>query len=261
MPRYVRDFIYMSDQKLAALKIQTRSIQHRPFRFRAEVKAPVVSLALESSDTSSADASASMQSEQVQLYKLKKALDEINKRSLWYSDTAAMTGSWIYFESPMNYCMLQSDYFPSAVVFADHMDLLPDPSVRILLHGSARHLLNQPRLVAISSEVERLQPSPSSGEFVYTLAENVAEVVRTIDASQDPLIAPPSARATDSLTTGIARLLRVLDQKFVVDTSAWLGGVARVTAAVRAPHGHGDVERFIMATPLYVEYTSDPEQG
>jgi hypothetical protein len=259
VPDLIHDFVYLSNQKLADLVVQTSTIQTKRLSMRAEVRSPVVSLILASSSLPTNPGSTSARIAKEELAKLDKAIEAINRRSLWYSDATVQAGSWIYFETQMNYCLLQSRYFNSAVVFADNMNLLTDPSIRLLLHGSARHLLGRPKLVDVSTDVERMRTSPSSGEFVYVLADNVEEVVRTIHASQDPINISPSSRSTNSLSSGIAQLLRVLDQKFVTDTAAWLGGVARVTASVNARGGLRNVERFVMATPLYVEYVTAPE--
>ena len=256
MPDSIHDFVYLSTQKLADLIVQTSVLQRRSFTVRAQVRSPVVSLALASSSAPTNTGSTSARLAQDELVKLGRAVDEINKRSLWYSDPVVQAGSWIYFETSMNYCLLQSHYFDPAVVFVDHVDLLPDPSVRLLLHGSVGHLLGRPKLVDVSADVERLRTSPSSGEFVYALADNVEEVVQTIHATQDAFTVSPGIQARGSLSSGIAQLLRVLDQKFVTDTAASLGGVARVTASVTARGGLRNVERFVMASPLYIEYVS-----
>lgn len=259
MPGIAHDFVYMSSQKLANLIVNSSALQRRRFRVRAEVRSPVVSLVLASTSVPAANQSPSERIAREELVKLDKAIDEINTRSLWYSDPAVQAGSWIYFESPLNYCILQSEYFSPAVVFVDHVDLLPDPSVRLLLHGSVRHLLGRPKVIDIGAEIEILYPSPSSGEFVYALADNVAEVVRLIHGTQDALTASPSTQARHSLSSSMTRLLRSLDQKFVPETAAWLGGVARVTAPVSTRAEFPRAERFVMATPLYVEYVSPPE--
>ena len=258
MPGLAHDFVYLSSQKLADLIVQTSVLQRRRFGVRVEARSPVVSLVLASTSVPATNGSSSERIAREELVKLDKARDEINNRSLWYSDPAVQAGSWIYFESPLNYCILQSEYFNPAVVFVDHVDLLPDSSVRLFLHGSVRHLLGRPKVIDISADIESLHPSPSSGEFVYALADNVAEVVRLIHGTQDALTASPGIQARKSLSSSIARLLRSLDQKFVPDTAAWLGGVARVTAPVSARGEFRNVERFVMATPLYIEYVSPP---
>jgi len=253
----VRDFLYLSDQKLRALNVEIPRLLRGTLAVRGEVKVPFLSVAVE--PTGKSPESPPDPRGRLQAARLRKAIDDINERSFWYSDPDARAGCWIYFESPMNYCLLQSMYFESSVVFSDHADLLPDPSVRLLLHGSQRHLLNQPRVIEVSDEVEGLQSAPSGTEFVYALADNVAEVVRTISAASDPLAATPAhvspgTAGAGSLATGIERILRVLDQRFAPDTAATLAGLARVTASVDATGTLGNSERLIMATPLYVEY-------
>ena len=252
----VRDFLYLSDQKLRALDIQGSRILRGTLGVRGEVRVPFLSMTVEPTNKTSESSSDSR--DRLQIARLRKAIDDINARSLWYSDPEARAGCWIYFELPMNYCLLQSKYFQSSVVFADHAELLPDPSTRVLLHGSRRYLLDQPQTIEVSDEVERLKRAPSGTEFVYALADNVADVVHTISGASDPLATEPADSAptarTESLAAGIARILRVLDRKFVSGTAATLAGLARVTASVDAEGALGNAERLVMATPLYVEY-------
>lgn len=252
----VRDFLYLSDQKLRALDVKISRLQRGTLAMRGEVKLPFMSVAVE--PTAQTAQSTPDRGTALQAARLRKAIDDINERSLWYSDPEARAGCWVYFESPMNYCLLQSKYFQSSVIFADHAGVLPDPTVRLLMHGAQRHLLNQPRVIEVSDEVERLRSASSGTEFVYALADNIADVIRAISAANDPLAATPahipSVTKAESLATGIARILRVLDQRFAPDTAATLAGLARVTASMDATDALGNTERFIMATPLYVEY-------
>lgn len=245
LSEHLYDFAYVSDQKLIGLITDMPRPRTRFGQIKGELKAPFVSIGVEAAHPGQPDA-------ETQIDRLRKIVGQIDENSLPYHDSKIRPGGWIYFETPMNHCVLDGPRFNSAVVFIDHRDRLPVPSTRLLLHGSSTHLRSRPRRVDIGAHVVRMNGGTSGGEFVYELADNVAEVLRAMRASPDPLAAP--AEPEGGLAPGLARIVNALDQRFDISTATWLGGFARVTASV-AMAGHLDgVERLIMATPLYVEY-------
>jgi hypothetical protein len=66
----------------------------------------------------------------------------------------------------------------------------------------------------------------------------------------------PAQHARPHLPTAAARLLRAVDSRMFVDLAAWMAGYARVTTAFT--DGSGKRVRYVVATPLYVEYVPPP---
>ncbi|TYB47929.1 SAVMC3_10250 family protein [Actinomadura chibensis] len=251
MAEQLFDFVYLSDQKLMGPLLDAARSRRRFGLLKGEIKAPFVTLNVESAQPAAGDAA-------TQLDRLRKIVGQIDGKSLPYQDAKARPGDWIYLKTPMNHCILGGPYFNLPVLFADHKDRLPDPSTRVLLHGSSRHLRTRPRTIDVSPDVERLSAAPSGGEFVYELADNVAEVLRAMRASPDPLVAP--AETGSPLASGLTRIIKALDRRFDAGTATWLEGFARVTAAVPAGGRLGEAKRLILATPLYVEYAPAPDE-
>ena len=157
MPDF-HDYVYLSDRKLAAIAFNMSSLRRKIPHVKGEVRVPFASISVESSNMDPQVRGSDVPP--MQQGKLNRIFDEVSEQSLWYSDRDVRPGSWIYFELPMNYCQLESTYFGSSVVFADHNELLPDSSVRVLLHGSAQHLKDRPRVIDISEDVERIRSAP-----------------------------------------------------------------------------------------------------
>ncbi|MGW3135005.1 SAVMC3_10250 family protein [Streptomyces sp. NPDC001139] len=176
--------------------------------------------------------------------RLAEVVRQLEEHALWYQDPEVWTGRWVYFEAPFN--VLNGPEHRQTVLFIDAATAGGDErasleSVRLLLHGSPKHLL-----VSIPESpvhVPGLSGSAFSGIF-HELREDPPPSVDRIDFSFEP-------RRLGFFLTSAWDLSDASDCS--PESAAWMRGYARVTVA----SGTSPRPRQVIATPLYVEYAYD----
>lgn len=241
----MRELVYLSESKLAQFLPGPRG----GWRVRGSVTTPVGSV----------DVDPVREPETERARRLERVIAQVARDARWYTEDGLRPGQWIQFEAPLNYNVLDQRYFRRMLVFLEP----PGGSVRLLMHGSARHLAGTPSPVRVAGSVEDMSGGggggesggggQSSGGYVH-LARNVELLIGTMtSADADPSVTPPVP--PPSLGTATSRLVRALDARMYPEIAAWMTGYARVTVSLR----DGD-DRYVVASPLNVEHTEPPER-
>ncbi|WP_409467123.1 SAVMC3_10250 family protein [Amycolatopsis sp. GA6-003] len=156
------------------------------------------------------------------------------------TEPGVRAGQWVQFEAPMSFGTALG-----AVVFLDTDQ--PDDSypsgggLRLLLHGSIRHLVGHVAPAAVPQEVVSEPYSWWPGLVRSTL--------RRADDKDSELQDPGKM-----FVTKVARFLNELTDELQPHyTAGWVAGYARVTAVIPT-----DTTTLMAATPLYVEHISPP---
>jgi hypothetical protein len=149
-------------------------------------------------------------------------LTETPGKLRWYAEDGLRPGQWIQFEALLSWEVMDLEDARPVVFFAEP-DVTATP--RLVLHGSPRHLLEEP-------EAPQEQPTSQAVRRVpYRLADP--------DGDQGTAARLPRFRPRT--------LLRELDRSMEPRTATRLAGVARIST---------DASKIgaVFATPLYVEY-------
>jgi hypothetical protein len=260
---FVRELVYLSERKLRQFMIgKPRRWGSRP-SIEGEVKFPGVggvkvgSAAPAGGDEVIPD-----------LVRVISALETSDRAAGWFADDAVQPGQWVYFEAPLCYAPLSDGTLPEAVVFLDHGE--PTASyptggaIRLLMHGSAEHLLGAAVTSPASEDDDRTDGSrnPSRYTDLRMFARLLYRLNRHSPSSDaepdlDRMTAPYSTRYR--LEMQVPRVVELLDDLLEPQlTAAWMAGHARVTAILPLPSGHDPDPVAVIATPLYVEYVSPP---
>jgi hypothetical protein len=242
----VRELIYLSDRKLAQFLPSLRQLQRWP---RIAVRTPVV-------DASWEPAADDRKERQRQLARV---VAQIEMTASWFSDPVATPGQWIQFEAPLN-CLVP-ERNRGLLFLLDRPAPTPDyPSggaLRLLLHGSAAHLAAtvHPAPVATpTTEVEVDFGPDMSGPAPFTV-DTVGVLLSLLGAQSSPATdrhQAPDGPVLRHLPDAVAALVAAMDARVYPETAAWMTGYARVTVTLDTP------TRYVIATPLYVEYTTPP---
>lgn len=259
----MREFVYLSDTKL-------RQFISEPRRFspRATVKfiTPFGGVDLEPGPDPVRS----------RLQHLKQVIRQVERTARWFTEPGLFAGEWVQFEAPLNHLVLDGG-FRDMLLFVDPpvpVDGYPSAGrVRLLMHGSARHLLllHQPGPGEESrapEDVTELPPSSESGygaSYTRLVARDggaLPPVPGLRPAPHDPAVAGqlPADGATatpvtaaQSMALGTQVLLAAIDPRLSPETAVWMRGYARMTADLSQPGG----SRCVVASPLYVEYAHD----
>lgn len=234
----MRELVYLSEAKLAQFLPQKPPWWARLGRnARVEVSTPVGSVDLYAGEPMAKPTTAHLQA----------VIAKIETEAKWLNDPEVCPGQWVQFEMPMNYIIVSSVNLPgrglrSVIVEGETGPLLFLDSndtqargPRLLLHGSARHLLGHNTR---PDQVE-LQTEYNSGDrfLLQFLRSSVRDPLKDGgDGHPHPGIA-------------LRSLVRHLDERMGRETASWMAGYARVTMRVGGAIG---------ATPLYVERVSPP---
>ena len=238
--------MYLSTQKLRQLDAGRR---RGPIaQLKATIKAPfgIGELTAESGN---------LQDRLPKLDSIITAQDRDERAPVWFTE-AVRPGQWVQFEAPMGYTTISK-----AVVFLD----VDEPSesyptggkVRLVLHGSAEHLLegSYPRTSVDELSTEASTRSPIDAEAFASVFNHFFDLIE-YESRQDINGHESHGMMSFKNRIGVAGLDHVLptltSHLRLPDTAAWLAGRARVTAVV----GNRST---VFATPLYVEHASPPD--
>ncbi len=186
---------------------------------------------------------------------LNQVSEHLEESSRWFADPDLRPGHWVWFEAPLRQISL-TGRFRHLVLFADPApgeDLAYDEETgcRLLMHGSARHLLGQPPEQVEGLELEGIAGGDSIGTTFLTQA---GQVVQALSLQQDPAV-DGEAPGPGLPAEGVRDLMVALDSApGQAHTASWTRGFARVTALLPSPPGNAPC---LVASPLTVEYAPD----
>ncbi|MFF4503696.1 SAVMC3_10250 family protein [Streptomyces sp. NPDC001401] len=144
------ELVYLSDAKLRQF-LPLAGRRFGSLKAALKLTTPLVSM----------DVTSSTNSDQARMNQFRRVALQIERNAVWFAESRHLPGRWIYFEAPLNFMPL-AEPFGHMVVFLDpgdpfdgydprHLsDVDPDSEgerqasggrVRLLLHGSADHLL------------------------------------------------------------------------------------------------------------------------
>lgn len=261
----MRELVYLSQRKLETFVLQRRHRWWNRFRAQIDLAIPGVgSLTVEGDGTDHF---------QVDIARVIDALERSERSSHWFEDSNISPGMWIHFETQLNWAILDEARFKSAVFFLNHPHGV---GTELLLHGAARHLVGRrPNEVDlelgytwVESEtgIFHTEPaSPDNDRQVAKIGNELAMIaadpmttdpnVESLDLSQREFVEPfPNNYISNQIHSVIGRLCLI----FGPNAGAWMAGFARVTAIVRPQEDHGE-PGTVVATPLYVEFVSEPK--
>ncbi|MFI9742106.1 SAVMC3_10250 family protein [Streptomyces sp. NPDC052494] len=192
--------------------------------------------------------------EQGRMRHLRQVQQHLEETALWYEDPGLRPGLWAQFEAPIRCVTLRGTY-QDLVLFVDSGPA-SGSGCRLLLHGSAQHLLGWTPQPTDGPALEGLTGGDSIGSVFLTRA---GEVVQALSSDSDPASDPgsgPGASASPLApalsAAGTRELLRALDAgRDDIDTTAPMTGYARVTALLPERYG---APPCLVASPLTVEY-------
>ncbi|WP_030754602.1 SAVMC3_10250 family protein [Streptomyces griseus] len=245
----LRDVIYLSAGKLRQFLPEPRRTPRTagvrlstPFGFGVDVDAQ---------DTDG---------EQGRIKHLRQVQRHLEETALWYGDPGLRPGTWVQFEAPMRCVTLRGNY-RDLLLFVDSRPGSGSGDAagcRLLLHGSAQHLLGWAPQLAEGPALSEMVGGDSIGTVFLTKAGEVVEALSSASAPQPAASAdalPVSPLAPAPSATGLRDLLDALDAgREDIDTTAPMFGYARVTALLP---GRGAVPRCLVASPLMVEYAGE----
>ncbi|MFJ4862691.1 MULTISPECIES: SAVMC3_10250 family protein [unclassified Streptomyces] len=239
----MREFIYVSDNKLRQFAAPPRRLRRTA---ALRLSTPLGGIEL---DAPVADA------EQARQRHLNQVSEHLEESSRWFAEPDLRPGHWVWFEAPLRQICL-TGRFRQLVLFADPApgeDRAYDEEAgcRLLMHGSARHLLGQPPEQIEGLPLEGIAGGDSIGTTFLTQA---GQVVQTLALQQEPA-ADGDAPRPGLPEGGVRDLVHALDSTSGrAHTAAWTRGFARVTALLPSTPGNTPC---LVASPLTVEYAPD----
>ncbi|RZS30384.1 hypothetical protein EV193_11782 [Herbihabitans rhizosphaerae] len=243
----MRELVYLSDVKLGQFLPEVRALPRPQIKIK----------------TDHVDADFTKTAGERKHARLEKIINDISNYAQWYTAAPLAPGRWVQFEAPLNH--LRVERFGDLVLFVDH-GAAAESSTRLILHGSARHLLidNPPVFTAprgedvdLGNHRQRDAESGCSGASIFT-KDSIELLLRILEAqpnaSLDCQPNAPSAVARTHLPDATARLLHAVDDRLHPETATLLTGFARVTADIAPSTTRDGAVRCVVASPLYVEY-------
>lgn len=188
---------------------------------------------------------------------LKRVEKNLTRKLPQHTEPNLDPGSWVKFETRLNWVTLR-DRYQDLVLFVDS-ELMHEAGGprRLLLHGSARHLLGRPPVQVDGPALTGLEGGGHSAGTIFVT--NAGHVVNALAHSPDEL-GPEAGADTESLPEstaplhhkGLRDLLAALDaERTEVSTSAVVTGLARVSAVLAETSTEVGC---LVASPLIVEY-------
>jgi hypothetical protein len=239
----MQELVYLSDAKLRQFVPEGRRrtrIGRRLTSFRLEASTPVGGGGVEVGLAEGGEPGV--------VGRLAEVVAQVEERALWYGDPEARAGRWVWFEAPFNILVGRDTvlFLHAPAARGDE----PEPhALRLLLHGSATHLL--------MDAPEALIDPRDLGVNRSALHHVLHAFRRTELPDADHMTAEPAPTVPD-VDAGrmVDMILRASNS--APDSAAWMRGYARVTrgASLREDRVE-DPRPVVVATPLYVEYAHD----
>ncbi|MDH6134846.1 hypothetical protein P3T37_004255 [Kitasatospora sp. MAA4] len=187
---------------------------------------------------------------------LKQVEKTLARKLRYHTDANIGTGSWIKFETRLDWVTLR-DRYQGLVLFVDS-DLSHEAGGqrRLLLHGSARHLLGRLPTQVDGPALTGIDGGYSAGTIFVTSAGQVVDVLANSPDELGPEAGADAEPFPEPIAPlprkGLRDLLAALDaERTEVSTSAVVTGLARVSAVLE---GTSTDVGCVVASPLVVEY-------
>ncbi|MEV0445803.1 SAVMC3_10250 family protein [Streptomyces spectabilis] len=258
----MRELVYLSDSKIQQFVPDLRTSWNRP---DIAITSPFGGISFNgTSDVT-----------RMRLHHLKRVMKRVERSARWFTEPVR-PGAWVSFEAPMNYFTLGAP-FNGMLLFLDIPRATEDyptgGSVRLILHGSSRHLLVGRPAVEVNPPAEQQIDACFGGSF----GDDFEILVSNLDLLQEALHSrgvDSSAgsiefKRTHALRHATLQLVSALDAASHEETATTLIGYARITAYLDSmrmsrmsfPKPTPEQEALsraacVIATPLYVEYGS-----
>lgn len=182
----------------------------------------------------------------------------LNQSARWYSEPGLRPGQWVQFEAPLR-CITLNGSYRNLVLFSDPAPG-EDPGhereadCRLLMHGSAHHLLGLSPVPVDGPPLESHDGGSSAGATVLTRAGLAVEALDAAPLPPSDPSAPVEPTGADAPQSGLQSLLAAIDRTPALrGTAVWMRGLARVTVTVDTASGR----RCLVASPLTVEVAHD----
>ncbi len=240
----MQEMIYLSDRKLAQFLPELRSAWPRP---RISLTTPFGGVEV---DTAAGRPDTRTEH-------LTKVVRRIEENAGWFTEEGLRPGQWVAFEAPLNHVVLD-DLSTDMVLFVD----APEASkayptggaVRLLLHGSPEHLVSgagrrQPAEVTVPGAEEEELVRNVLGGGASAPGGLLAALFGGLEAGEGQ---------KPSLVAAIWRMISRLDERTYPEMAAWMRGYARITTGIVTRDGGPGL---VVASPLYVEYGDEQDQG
>ncbi len=231
------EVIYLSEGKLRQFLPSPRAGLLAP---KVNVSLPFVGVNLEASVADD---------QRKQAQRLRRVEKQLAKSARPATATDLHPGQWVAFEASLRWVTLQDPY-RDLVLFVD-----PAPEAtttrRLLLHGSARHLLGVPPPAVDGPALQEIGGGgTSAGTAFVTNAGRVVSALVDAAGSADPGAGGPPA--TQLPSGGVRALVAALDAADTeISTAARVSGYARVTGLLP---GSTTNSGCLVASPLVVRY-------
>lgn len=237
----MREFVYVSEGKLRQF-LPKPSRLTRPGAIR--LNTPLGGLDVEPGTPGT---------EHGRLQHLERVDKHLNSHADWFAEPGLRPGGWLWFEAPLRCVTLRGEY-QHLVLFVDPVPG-EDPAYeretgcRLLMHGSARHLLGYAPATIEGPPLEGIDGGSSIGTTFLTTA---GHVVRALSLEHEAAAASVPPPRPDVSGAGVRHLVTALDARHEqAGSAALMQGYARVTAVLPPS---GGAQRLVVASPLTVEY-------
>ncbi|MFH8293023.1 SAVMC3_10250 family protein [Streptomyces sp. NPDC018059] len=258
----MRELLYLSDSKIQQFVPSLRTLWNRP---DIAVTSPFGGIAFNGAPDA----------RRTKFHHLARVVKRIERSARWFTEPV-QPGAWVAFEAPMNYFTLGAP-FGGILLFSDiprATEYYPSGGrVRLILHGSSRHLLISRPAVEVNPPGEQQIDAVfggSSGDDFEILVSNLDLLQEALHSrGVDPPAERIEFRRTHALRQAALQLVTALDAASHQETAAMMVGYARVTAYLdsmrmawmSSPKPTPEQEELshaacVVATPLYVEYGS-----
>lgn len=172
---------------------------------------------------------------------LDAVIAHLEDKARWYEEDVQV-GQWVHFEARLGHHVVGGEDRPRVLLLAEPAG--GTGSRRLVLHGSPEHLLGEHATLTTDWDDAALR-----GSFASFLRPLIWHLMRTEDKNP----AEDDSKGGALLRRGLWLLNRLLDDALDPDTAAWMAGYARITMNT------ADLP-VVLASPLYVEYVSPPDQ-
>jgi hypothetical protein len=267
----VRELVYLSESKMEQFIPDLSSLWPKP---RITIKTPFAGLDLDMSSTR----------KKSQLKHLKLIVKQIERSARWFGDQYLCAGEWAAFEAPLNYLTMKCGESVQVLFFVDParpVDNYASGGTRLLLHGSPGNLIDSHTIGLTAPQPDGEQstlrfssdPAAYGSSHPKTLgyvANNVGALMGSFSRISATATSPHQRdceAVVHWLPKATAQILSAIDGQVYPETAAWMKGYARITAILTAQPASFEDEvpqdnratRYIVATPLYVERSSPPQ--